>query len=166
MAALSPTFGHLSDRIGTRALSTVGMFVIAAGLLSLSAVPDDVSTAHVMGALAIVGLGMAAFSTPNTSAVMGSVQRSQLSVAGSFLGTMRFTGQAISVALLGAIAGSQLGAEGGKVIFLGARAVNAADLYANGYRLAMAVAAGLALVGGLVSLTRPAAEPGAQVARH
>ena len=166
MAVLAPVFGQWSDRVGTRFLSTGGMFVIAAGLLLLSAVPDDATTAHIMGALAIVGLGMAAFSTPNTSAVMGSVQRSQLSVAGSFLGTMRFTGQAISVALLGAIAGSQLGAEGGKVIFLGARAVNAADLYANGYRLAMAVAAGLALVGGLVSLTRPAADPTGEAVRH
>jgi len=156
MAALSPVAGRLSDRIGTRLLSTGGMIVIAVGLALLAALPDEASTARVMIALAVVGLGMASFSAPNTSAVMGSVDRSRLGIAGSFLGTMRFTGQAISVALLGGIAGSRLGAVGGKVIFLGASAVRAADLYAQGYRLAMVVAAALALVGGLVSLTRPA----------
>jgi len=155
MAGLSPVAGRLSDRIGTRFLSTAGMIVIAVGLTLLAVLPDGASTARVMIALAVVGLGMASFSAPNTSAVMGSVDRSRLGVAGSFLGTMRFTGQAISVALLGGIAGSRLGAVGGKVIFLGAAAVNAADLYAQGYRLAMVVAAALALVGGLVSLTRP-----------
>ena len=79
---------------------------------------------------------------------------------------MRFTGQAISVALLGGIAGSKLGAVGGKVIFLGAEAVNAADLYAQGYRLAMVVAAVLALVGGLVSLTRPSLPVESRGVRH
>ncbi len=162
MAALSPVAGRLSDRIGTRFLSTGGMIVIAAGLALLATMPDDASTAQVMIALAVVGLGMASFSAPNTSAVMGSVDRSQLGVAGSFLGTMRFTGQAISVALLGGIAGSRLGAVGGKVIFLGAQAVDAAGLYAQGYRLAMVVAAGMALAGGLVSLTRPAAPSSSQ----
>jgi len=166
MAALSPVAGRLSDRLGTRWLSTGGMIVIAAGLALLAAMPDGASTAQVMVALAVVGLGMASFSAPNTSAVMGAVDRSQLGIAGSFLGTMRFTGQAISVALLGGIAGSKLGAVGGKVIFLGAAAVNAADLYAQGYRLAMVVAAGLALVGGLVSLTRPSMPAGPHGSRR
>jgi MFS family permease len=160
MAVLSPVAGRLSDRFGTRWLSTGGMAVIALGLLMLSTVGSDASTLVVMRALAVVGIGMAAFSTPNTSAVMGSVQRSQLSIAGSFLGTMRFSGQAISVALLGGIAGSKLGAQGGKVIFLGAHAVSAPGLYAEGYRLAMAVASGLALAGALISLTRPASPLG------
>jgi EmrB/QacA subfamily drug resistance transporter len=160
MAALSPVAGRLSDRIGTRFLSTGGMIVIAAGLALLAAMPVGASTGQVMIALAVVGLGMASFSAPNTSAVMGSVPRSQLGIASSVLGTMRFTGQAISVALLGGIAGSKLGAVGGKVIFLGARAVDAAGLYAQGYRLAMVVAAAMALGGGLVSLTRPRASAG------
>jgi EmrB/QacA subfamily drug resistance transporter len=161
MATLSPVAGRLSDRIGTRWLSSGGMIVIAVGLTLLSVMPNGAPTAQVMIALAVVGLGMASFSAPNTSAVMGSVPRSQLGIAASVLATMRFTGQAISVALLGGIAGSKLGAVGGKVIFLGAHAVDAAGLYARGYRLAMAVAATMALVGGLVSLTRPSSPVGA-----
>ena len=64
---------------------------------------------RVAACLAVVGVGMAAFSAPNTSAVMGSVRRDQLSQASAFLGTMRTSGQALSVALLGGIAASQLG---------------------------------------------------------
>jgi MFS family permease len=157
MAGLSEPAGRLSDHIGTRFLASGGMIVITGGLVFLATMPETASNGRVVAALAVVGLGMAAFSAPNTSAVMGSVGRSQLGVAASFLSTMRFTGQAISVALLGGIAGSRLGAVGGRVIFLGARAVDSAALYATGYRLAMIVAAALALVGGLISLTRPAA---------
>jgi EmrB/QacA subfamily drug resistance transporter len=155
MALLSPAAGRLSDRWGTRWLSAGGMVVLAAGLGLLATLSDGASTAEIMIALAIVGLGMAGFSAPNTSAVMGSVDRSQLSIAGSVLGTMRFTGQAISLTLLGGIVASKLGAAGGKVIFLGAEPVHAAALFAEGYRLAMLVAAGMALTAALLSLTRP-----------
>ena len=156
MALLSPVAGRLSDRFGTRWLSAAGMAVLAAGLGLLAIMPDGASMPQIMVALAVVGLGMAGFSAPNTSAVMGSVDRSQLSIAGSVLGTMRFTGQAISLTLLGGIVGAKLGADGGKVIFLGAQPIHAAALYAQGYRLAMVVAAGMALVAALLSLTRPA----------
>jgi len=157
MAVLSEPAGRLSDRIGTRVLASGGMMLIAVGLVLLATMSQAASVTRVMASLAVVGLGMAAFSAPNTSAVMGSVERSQLGVAASFLSTMRFTGQAVSVALLGGIAGSRLGAVGGRVIFLGARVVDSGGLYAQGYRLAMSVAAAMALTGGLVSLTRPTA---------
>jgi EmrB/QacA subfamily drug resistance transporter len=157
MAALSEPAGRLSDRIGTRALASGGMMLIAVGLVLLATMSQAASAMRVMIALAVVGLGMAAFSAPNTSAVMGAVERSRLGVAASFLATMRFTGQAVSVALLGGIAGSRLGPVGGKVIFLGARVVDSGGLYTQGFRLAMTAAAAMALTGGLVSLTRPAA---------
>lgn len=166
MAALSSWAGRLSDRIGSRAPATAGMAIVAAGMSLLAFMPSHASTARVMLSLAVVGVGMAAFSTPNTSAVMGSVDRSRLGVASAFVGTMRFTGQALSVAVLGGIAASQLGSAGSKVLLLGgpvaatggaaraAAAIAAAD-YADGYRWAMLVGAVLALIGAAVSLVRP-----------
>jgi hypothetical protein len=109
--------------------------------------------------LGTVGLGMALFSAPNVSAVMGSVQRSQLSVASGFLSMMRFAGQGVSIAALGAIAASQLGPEGGRMILLGEAAGQAnASAFAGGFRAAMFVGAGLALAGALLCLR--AAAPG------
>ena len=43
---------------------------------------------------------------------MGSIKRGKLRVASAVPGTMRVTGQALSVAVLGAIAASRLGVSG------------------------------------------------------
>lgn len=155
MAALSPVFGRLSDKVGSRLPATTGMLLVAAGTAQLGLLPMPAPAWRVITALAVVGIGMAAFSSPNTSSVMGSVGRSQLSLASGFLGTMRTTGQGVSVALLGAIAASGLGPTGGRVIFLGERASEvAAATYGEGFRTAMLVAAGLAVAGALVSMVR------------
>ena len=164
---LSPFMGRLSDKVGSRVLTTAGMLLVAAGMVLLAAMPKTAGIAHVMGALAVVGLGLALFSAPNTSAIMGSVRRDQLGVASAFLATMRVTGQALSVAVLGGIAASTMGALGGRLLFAhGAGAgqlahgvSHAADQYARGFTYAMATGAALAVVGALLSLTRGAHVP-------
>jgi EmrB/QacA subfamily drug resistance transporter len=163
MAVLSPYAGRLSDRVGSRVLATGGMVTVAVGMVLLAAMPATASVWQVAADLAIVGLGMAAFSAPNTSAIMGSVRRDQLSVASAFLGTMRTTGMALSVALLGGIAASQLGRLGGRLLFTHGHGAGSAALaeqavngYAQGYRYAMITGAVLALAGAAVSLTRGA----------
>jgi MFS family permease len=155
MAALSPVFGKLSDRIGSRVLATGGMLLVAAGIAQLALLPAAPHPWHVLVALGTVGVGMGAFSAPNTSAVMGSVGRNQLGLAAGFLGTMRFTGQGVSIALLGAIAASGLGPAGGRVLLLGEKAsLAAASSFSGGYRTAMFVGVGLAVAGAVVSLVR------------
>lgn len=161
MAVLSPFSGRLSDRIGSRVLATGGMVAIAAGMVLLAFMSETTPVWYVAMSFAIVGVGMAAFSAPNTSAVMGSVRRDQLSQAGAFLSTMRTAGQALSVALLGGIAASQLGAAGGRMLLShgqggGAVAARAVDAYAQGYVYAMLTGAVLATAAAVVSLTRGA----------
>ncbi|MFA4965879.1 MAG: MFS transporter, partial [Thermoleophilia bacterium] len=149
MAALSPFSGRLSDRIGSRVLATGGMVGVAGGMVVLGSMPAAAGMARVVAGLVVVGLGMAAFSAPNTSAIMGSVRRDQLSLASAFTGTMRTVGQALSVAVLGGIAASQLGRVGSRLLFThghgaGAVAARAVDGYASGYALALFAGAGLA----------------------
>ncbi len=160
IVAFSPLFGRLSDRIGQRIPATGGMLLSAVGTLQLGLLPSPAPIWRIVLALSCVGLGMAAFSSPNSSSVMGAVKRTELSLASGFLGTMRTTGQAVSIGLLGAIAASSLGPIGGRVIFLGETAsASAAESFAGGYRTAMLVAAGLAVAGAMVSLVRgPRAE--------
>ena len=103
-------------------------------------------------ALATIGVGMAVFSAPNISAVMGSVDRSQLNLASGFLATMRFSGQGLSIAVLGTIAAWRLGAEGARMIFFGETGSAAhAQAFADGFRTAMLVGAALALAGAALS---------------
>jgi EmrB/QacA subfamily drug resistance transporter len=165
-ATLSPLSGRLSDRVGSRLLTTTGMLLTAAGMTLLATLGEDTGMAAVLAMLGLVGVGMASFSAPNASAIMGSVAPRELGLASAFLATMRVTGQALSVAVLGGIAASQLGRVGGRLLFSSARsgelAVSAeriADDYLRGYRYAMLTGAALALVGAAVSLTRGAHKP-------
>ena len=160
-AVLSPLSGRLSDRIGSRVLTTGGMVLVAAGMVAAGLHAGGAGMARVVAGLAVVGLGLAAFSAPNSSAIMGSVRRDQLGLASAFLSTMRTTGMALSVALLGGIAASQLGALGGRLLFTHGHVAGAAGVgafavsgYADGYALAMFTGAAFALVGAAVSLTR------------
>ena len=173
-AVLSPFAGRLSDRIGSRVLTTSGMLLTATGMALLGSMPASAGIPRVVVSLAVVGVGLAAFSAPNTSAIMGSVRRDQLSLASAFLGTARVVGMALSVAVLGGIAASQLGLLGGRLLFThghgaGALASKAVSDFAHGYSLAMYTGAALALLGAAVSLTRgpreeaPAAMPPGRV---
>jgi MFS family permease len=156
MVALSWLAGRASDVVGSRWLASGGMAIVGSGLVMLSSLPVRPSTPRLVGYLVIVGVGMAAFSSPNTSAVMGSVPRAQLGVASGTLGTVRFLGQALSIGVLGALATSRLGAGGQAVLFTGrARGTGTASAYVAGYHLAMVVGAGIALTGAVASLTRP-----------
>ena len=159
MAALSPFSGRLSDRVGSRLLATGGMVIIAVGCGVLALLGSGSSVLHVAIGLGIVGLGMAAFSAPNSSAVMGSVRRDQLSLASAFLGTMRVTGMALSFALLGGVAASELGESGGRLLFAeAAKTVDAtagvAAGFISGYRYAMLIGVALVLIGAVASLAR------------
>ena len=49
--------------------------------------------------LAIVGVGFGMFSSPNTNAIMGSVHKKYLGLASATVGTMRLTGQMMSMGI-------------------------------------------------------------------
>jgi EmrB/QacA subfamily drug resistance transporter len=158
-ASLSPLAGRLSDRIGSRTLATAGMLLVAVGMVLLALAGPRAGMHRMVGALALVGLGMAAFSAPNTSAIMGSVERHQLSIASAFLGTMRVTGQALSVGILGSLAAARLGAGGWHQLLRHTGGPEVAGAFAWGYRNAMFAGAALALLGAWASLTRGAHRP-------
>lgn len=153
-AVLSPLAGHLSDRMGSRLLSTVGMLLTALGMGLLALLGRRTEILPIVASLAVVGVGLAAFSAPNTSAIMGSVRRDQLGMASAFVSTMRVTGQALSVAILGGIAASHLGPGGWRLLLRAGGSPEAAAAFARGYAAAMATGAGLALLGAWASLVR------------
>jgi EmrB/QacA subfamily drug resistance transporter len=103
MAILSPLAGYISDRIGSKVLSSLGMAIITIGLIILSFISINTSIYIIGTTLVFIGIGMGLFSSPNTSAVMGSVEKKHLSIAASFLGTIRFVGQALSISLMALI---------------------------------------------------------------
>jgi EmrB/QacA subfamily drug resistance transporter len=97
MAIFSPLAGRLSDRHEPRLLASAGMAVSAAGLGLLAFLARTTSLGFVGMSLAVLGLGFALFSSPNTNAVMSSVEKSFFGLASATLGTMRMTGQMLSM---------------------------------------------------------------------
>lgn len=100
MALASPIAGRLSDRIEARYLSSGGMFLIASGLGLLSAISATTSVSYLLPCLFLIGLGFAFFSSPNTNAIMGSVDKKYLGAAGGTVSTVRVVGQMFSMAIV------------------------------------------------------------------
>lgn len=156
MTLLSPVSGWLSDRLGSRLLSTVGMLIVTVGLLSLSQLNTMSSAQDIVSRLALVGVGFGLFSPPNTSAVMGSVDRKKLGVAAGTLGTMRFMGQSVGLALVGAVIATALPAQVMLQLFSGLAAHDtiARDDFVRGMQNLFLVASAIGGVGTLTSLVR------------
>jgi EmrB/QacA subfamily drug resistance transporter len=99
MAVFSPLAGRLSDRIEPRVVASLGMAITAGALVLLAFVTGTTTLALVVGYQGLLGLGFALFSSPNTNAVMSSVHQRQYGVASATVGTMRLTGQMLSMGL-------------------------------------------------------------------
>ena len=100
MALFSPIAGRLSDSIEPRIVASVGMSIICVGLGLLAFVGRETSIALVILYLLLLGFGFALFSSPNTNAVMSSVEQRLYGVASATLGTMRLTGQMLSMGIV------------------------------------------------------------------
>jgi len=99
MAIVASISGKLSDRHDPRILASIGMGIITGGLIMLTFLTEHSSITYLLAILAIVGFGFGMFSSPNTNAIMGSVDRKFLGVASATVGTMRLTGQMMSMGI-------------------------------------------------------------------
>ena len=97
---LSPFAGKLSDKISPRYLALSGMAIIAIVLsvIALFLTPDS-SLTMLLIMLGLLGTGFAIFSSPNTNAIMGSVDKKNYSMASATTGTVRLVGQAFSMGI-------------------------------------------------------------------
>jgi len=99
MTIFSPFAGRLSDRIEPRTVASIGMAFTTLGLLLFSFLNEGTSMEYLVASLIIIGFGFALFSSPNTNAIMSSVEKRFYGVASATLGTMRLTGQMFSTGI-------------------------------------------------------------------
>ena len=78
---LSPFCGRLADRFPPAHVATIGMALCALALGLAAGIDAATSTAALLLILLCLGIGFALFSSPNTSAIMGSVEARYLGVA-------------------------------------------------------------------------------------
>jgi MFS family permease len=99
MAALSPLAGRLSDKFDPGRIASSGMAVTATGIILMCFITEGTGIPVIVGLLILMGVGFAFFSSPNTNAIMSSVERKNLGLASGIVGTMRMTGQMMSMGI-------------------------------------------------------------------
>ncbi|MDA8425353.1 MAG: MFS transporter [Treponema sp.] len=126
MMLSAPVSGLLSDRHGSRVLSTVGLGLSAVGLLGFTWIKADTSLAEIVLWQVLMGLGSGIFNSPNTNTIMGSVPVERRGIAAGTRTMMNNTGSVISIAMTFGVlssgmtpkamaalfAGTQIGSEG------------------------------------------------------
>ncbi|MBN1334663.1 MAG: MFS transporter [Deltaproteobacteria bacterium] len=153
MAILAGPSGTLSDRMGSRGLSSLGMALSTAGLVGFVAAVATGRIFPIVAAAACLGLGTGLFVSPNTNALLSSAPRERQGVASGVLAVARNLGMVSGTTL-----GAALYAYGSAT--LEARGASAVDASVHGLQWAFGVAACLALAGALVVLVRPSRESG------
>ncbi|QGR18670.1 MFS transporter [Stygiolobus azoricus] len=98
-AALGPISGILSDRYGSKVLTSLGLFISALGFFLLSLLPYDFQLWQFFAISFLMGAGMGLFSSPNMADIMASVPVQKRGAASGMRASLQNTASAISVAL-------------------------------------------------------------------
>jgi DHA2 family multidrug resistance protein-like MFS transporter len=139
VAIAAPLAGRLADRYPAGILGSIGLIILAGGLVLLLFLPPQGTAADLIWRMMLCGLGFGFFQAPNNRTLIASAPRARTGAAGGMLASARLCGQT-------------LGAAGVAIVFR--------TYPGRGSNLALAVAAGIALAGALVSVSRLAGNPG------
>jgi len=75
MAVTSPVGGKLSDRFSPGIIASIEMMITTLSLFSLTFLSSTTSINYIIIILVIQGIGISLFSSPNTNAIMSSVDK-------------------------------------------------------------------------------------------
>jgi EmrB/QacA subfamily drug resistance transporter len=96
---VAPLCGWLSDRIGSRILSSAGLLVSALGFLGLIGISPGSSILELTISMLIIGTGSGMFISPNSKSIMESVPVERRGIAGGVRTMMNTLGMVISMAV-------------------------------------------------------------------
>jgi MFS family permease len=94
-----PASGYLSDRFGARPFATGGMLGAALSFVLLLLVPTDFPYPLFAAVLALNGISMGLFASPNRAAVMNSLPRGDRGAGGGMNQTFQNSAQVLSVGI-------------------------------------------------------------------
>lgn len=93
MVVFAPVAGWLSDRVEPRIVASIGMLTTTLALLIL------IDLKNYLLSLTLLGIGIGLFTSPNTNAIMSSVEKRFYGIASATVATMRLIGQLLSMAI-------------------------------------------------------------------
>ncbi len=122
MMVMAPISGRLSDKYGSRILSTLGLLVTGIGLLGFSIFTRvDMSIAEIIIWGSVVGFGSGMFNSPNTNTIMSMVPPERRGIAAGTRTMMNNAGSLVSIAMAFAILSSGLTPQAMDALFIGAQ---------------------------------------------
>ncbi|WP_160680741.1 MFS transporter [Clostridium sp. C8-1-8] len=157
MMLISPISGILSDKYGSRALSSVGLGISALGLLGFMFIKENSSMTSLVISMLVMGLGSGLFFSPNTNSIMGSVPADKRGVAAGVRTMLNNAGTVLSIALSMAIIASSVSPEAMQALFVGTQ-VGAEGIaigkFIGGLRLAFTISFIFSVIAAILSYLR------------
>ncbi|MDO9354878.1 MAG: MFS transporter, partial [Solirubrobacteraceae bacterium] len=147
VAAIAP----LSARLGSRLMVTVGLALVALGLLWVSLVGEGATSGDLIPGLVVIGAG-SGLTIPLTAIALENVEERRMGMASSLLSAIREVSGAFGVAVIGLLVATREDA-----LIAAGRSDRLAFL--GGYELGLQVASALTLVGAFVTFTMLREDP-------
>jgi MFS family permease len=157
MMIISPISGWLSDRFGSRQLSSIGLLISAIGLIGMMRIKATTTTIELIIWMIVMGLGSGMFFSPNTNSIMGAVPIEKRGIAAGVNIMMFNAGTIISIGLALAILSSGISQEAIQGLFIGTQVGSkgiAVSEFVSGLRLAFTVSFAFSLVAAFISYFR------------
>jgi EmrB/QacA subfamily drug resistance transporter len=98
MAVISPFSGALSDKIGSVALTSTGLIINGIALILLANSTLNTPVIMILIYLALMGLSLGLFQSPNNSCIMGAVPKNKLGAANGITQLVKNLGMVIGIA--------------------------------------------------------------------
>lgn len=157
MMVVSPISGYLSDKYGSRHLSSIGLFISAIGLAGMMFITSKTSTTELMVWMLIMGVGSGMFFSPNTSAIMSMVPADKRGIAAGIRTMMNNAGTVLSIALSMAIISSSISPDAMQALFIGTQVGSqgiAINQFISGLRMAFTISFAFSIIAAFISYLR------------
>ena len=164
MMLLAPVSGWLSDKLGAlgpRLITAAGLILETLGLFALTQLAVDTNPLWAAVPMLVLGLALALFNSPNSSAMYGSVPPSRLGLVGGFQALTRNLGQSIGQTSAGVLwSVGVLAAASAAGVSVEAASLAPREAMMGGFRLAFGVSTAISAAALVVStVARPRATP-------
>ncbi len=156
---IGPLSGRLSDHVGSRLLTPIGLCISAIGLFALTTINQYTPFWQLSLYMALMGGGSGFFVSPNTNAIMSSVEPHTRGAAAGILNMLNNTGQMLSIAIVFPLALSHLPLNAIQQVFITGggmgKFASAIPPFLSGLHLAFYISFVLSIIAAIVAALRP-----------
>ena len=157
---IGPLSGRLSDRVGSRLLTPIGLCISAVGLFALTTINQFTPYWLLAIYMALMGGGSGFFVSPNANAIMSSVEPHTRGAAAGILNMLNNTGAMLSIAIVFPLALSNIPFQAIQQVFINGGGMghfaSAIPPFLSGLHLAFLVSFVLSVIAAIVAALRPA----------